>query len=92
MLREGAYALDDVESGKKVFAADFRDLTSSVRVREGEFLLGIAGSKKGLGACPSVDGTNLDPEVVERWRVRIESILDELNDDDEFDHDRTAKL
>ena len=84
------YALEDVGKGEKDFVADFRDLTSSVRVREGEFLLGIAGSKKGLGACPSVDGTNLDSEVVERWRVRIESILDELDDDD--DYDRTAKL
>ncbi|CAK4032450.1 Hypothetical predicted protein [Lecanosticta acicola] len=78
LLRSGIYDLDDPQ---RDFAADFRDLKSGVRAREGEFLLGILGSNRGLSACPSVDGTTLDPELVEKWRHRFVTILDEISDD-----------
>ncbi|EME49863.1 hypothetical protein DOTSEDRAFT_122199 [Dothistroma septosporum NZE10] len=74
LVRGGVYDLNDPT---KDFAADFLDMTSSVRAREGEFLVGIGGSKDGLFCVPSVDSTTLDPEMVREWCERFETILDE---------------
>ncbi|KAK4636125.1 hypothetical protein CLAFUW4_00441 [Fulvia fulva] len=74
LVKGGLYDLDDPS---KDFAADFTDMTSSVRAREGEFLVGIGGTKDGLFCVPSVDSTRLDPALVQAWCKRFETALDE---------------
>jgi hypothetical protein len=44
-IRGGVYPVDDPDVG---FAADFLDMSASVRARDGEFLVGIGGTKDGL--------------------------------------------
>ena len=74
LLKGGVYDLNDPS---KDLAADFVDMTSSVRAREGEFLVGIGGTKDGLFCVPSVDSTRLDPGLVREWCERFETVLDE---------------
>ncbi|PIB01719.1 hypothetical protein CB0940_01731 [Cercospora beticola] len=71
-ISNGAY---NVAQAEKDFVADFQDLTASVRAREGEFLVGIAGTSSGLGSCPSVDISSLDPELLDDFKSRFENIL-----------------
>lgn len=78
LIKSGVYELNDPT---KDFAADFRHLTACVRAREGEFLLGVAGTNDGLFAAPSIDMTTMDPALVQRWKVRFEHALDEEAND-----------
>lgn len=85
LIKGGMFDLNDP---RKDFAAEFLDMTASVRAREGEFLVGIGGSSKGLFCTPSVDANKMDPALVERWRHRFETVLCETNDA----NDKKAKL
>lgn len=76
-LKAGTYDLDDTS---KDLVVDFRDMPSCVRTREGEFLFGIAGSGNDLLSTPSVDANMMDPELVEGWKRRFETILEDDND------------
>lgn len=76
MIKAGMYDLDD-ES--KDFVADYRNLSASVRPRDEEFLVGIGGQHDGLWVNATIDGNAMDPSLVEKWRVRFESMLDNDN-------------
>ena len=58
--------------GKEV-AADFRDVWSFVRPRDGEFLVGAAGNRDtddqsmSLGFGVSFDGNSVDPDKARGW-------------------------
>ena len=73
MIQRDVYDLDD-ES--KDFVADYRNVFASVRPRDGEFLVGIGGDYDGLWVNASIDGNAIDPELVERWKQRFETILE----------------
>ncbi|KAK0961433.1 hypothetical protein LTS01_020359 [Friedmanniomyces endolithicus] len=59
------------------FIADFQAIHAAVRAREGEFLVGIGGSDEGLWADVSIDASSTDMRLVELWKERMESVLDE---------------
>lgn len=80
LIKRGMYDVD-ADDGKD-FVADFRDTKANVRVRDGEFLVGVGGADDGLFAAVSVDTMSLDPRLVEEWRVRFESILEDDNGED----------
>lgn len=68
----------DLSDPSKDFAADFQDLTASVRAREGEFLVGAGGSKGEIFGTVSADISTMDVELVEKWRHRLTHVLDEV--------------
>ena len=78
VIQQGMY---DITDGGKDFAADFRSITSNVRARDGEFLVGIGGSDVGLWVNASIDASAMDPQLVEQWRTRLEHILDSPDED-----------
>ncbi len=73
LISEGKYDLDDPN---KDFVADFRDLKSAVRVRDGEFLVGSAGDNDRMHFSVSYDGNAIDPRKVEEWKRLIETVLE----------------
>ena len=77
LVTRGMY---DLEDGTKDFVADFHGTNSSVRARDGEFLVGIGGSERGLGVMVSIDGSSIDPALVQKWSDKLEHILDEGGD------------
>ncbi|KAI5369549.1 Putative chloramphenicol acetyltransferase-like domain superfamily [Septoria linicola] len=81
-ISSGVYDLSKTEMD---FVADFRGLSASVRARDGEFLVGISGTKGGLFSLPSIDMSMLDPALVEAFKHRFESILEDI----EIDSDRS---
>lgn len=74
MIQQGIYDLDDQS---KDFVADYRILYASVRPRDDEFLVGIGGSEDGLWVNGTIDGNAMEPALVEEWRIRFETILEE---------------
>ncbi|KIW66062.1 hypothetical protein PV04_08269 [Phialophora macrospora] len=56
--------------------ADFRNLETTVRARDGEFLVGVVGDKDCLRFGVSYDGCGIDPDLANEWKTIIESILD----------------
>lgn len=85
IIKRGMYDLEK-DDGKD-FVADFRETAASVRVRDGEFLVGVGGTEDGLFVAVSVDATAMDPQLVEEWRQRFLNILEEKEDTSE-----TARL
>ena len=78
MIQQGIYDLDD---RSKDFVADYRNIFATVRPRDDEFLVGIGGSEDGLWVNATIDGNAIDPELVEQWRMRFETILEEDGSD-----------
>ena len=74
MIRQGMYDLDDYT---KDFVADYRNITATVRPRDDEFLVGIGGADDGLWVNATIDGNAMDPELVEQWKIRFETILED---------------
>lgn len=72
----------DVSRDSTDFAADFRDLTATVRARDGEFLFGVTGSGGALYSTPSIDMSSISPELVELFKDRFQSLLGELEVDE----------
>lgn len=66
----------DVVRSNVDFVATAEDIQPSVRPREGEFLIGIAGTDAGIGTFISVDDSSMDPELVNAWLHRFETILE----------------
>jgi hypothetical protein len=60
------------------FVADFKDIQAAVRVRDGEFLIGVGGAEDGLWLAVSADASNLDPVLMGEWRARLEEIFQEM--------------
>ncbi|KAF2226515.1 hypothetical protein BDZ85DRAFT_305615 [Elsinoe ampelina] len=76
-LAPGQYDLGrEVGEGEDAFVADIRAVKMGVRPRDGEFLVGIGGDEKAIGSTASFDACAIDPEWAERWRVRMETILE----------------
>ena len=73
-IKQGTYDLDD---DSKDFVADYRHIFASVRPRDGEFLVGVGGADDGLWVNATIDGNAMDPALVEQWRIRLETILDD---------------
>ncbi|EXJ57436.1 hypothetical protein A1O7_07784 [Cladophialophora yegresii CBS 114405] len=57
--------------------ADFRNLETTVRARDGEFLVGVVGDKDRLRLGVSYDGCAIDPDLADQFKTIIEGILDE---------------
>ena len=76
LMDRGAYDLNDTS---RDLIADHRAIHQTVRPRNDEFLVGVGGSENGLFLNASVDGNSMDPALVEQWRVRFETILDETS-------------
>ena len=74
LIEHGAFDLNDKS---KDLVADHRLIHQTVRPRNDEFLVGVGGSDNGLFLNASVDGNSMDPMLVEQWRTRFETILDE---------------
>lgn len=55
--------------------ADFRNLDTTVRARNGEFLVGAAGDGDYLWFGVSYDGCAIDPELASQWKQVMETIL-----------------
>ena len=77
IIRQDTY---DLKGNEKDFAADYRNIFATVRPRNDEFLVGIGGSEEGLWCNATVDGNSMDPILVEQWKARFETILDEEDD------------
>lgn len=67
----------DLSDEAKDFVASFVDLGPSVRVRDGECLVGSAGDQDGLYLSASFDGNALDEELLERWKEVVEEMFEE---------------
>ncbi|KAF2432872.1 hypothetical protein EJ08DRAFT_669108 [Tothia fuscella] len=81
----GKYPLDD-ETKDLIF--DYRLVKMGVRARDNEFLVGSSSDSEGnFHFNISYDASALDEELVERWKAKIESILEE-----EAASTRTKKL
>ena len=84
LISSGKYSLDSSfmqEEGKDI-AADFRNMWSFVRPRDGEFLVGAAGNRDTedgqmqLGFGVSFDGNAIDPVRAREWKEVIEGLLE----------------
>lgn len=73
LLDKGRYDLDDTS---KDFVADFRGLSSTVRVRDGEFLVGSSSDRDTLGFGVSGDGNAIDEQKVKEWERVIVTLLE----------------
>ncbi len=84
LISSGQYRLDSytMQKERKDVAADFRDMWSFVRPRDGEFLVGAVGNRDTedgqmqLGFGASFDGNAIDPERAREWRDVIEGLLE----------------
>jgi hypothetical protein len=77
LMKPGMYDLNEPD---KDFVADFISSFACVRPREGEFLVGVGGSDEGLWLNASIDGSAMDPALVDEWRTRFSTILDDDKD------------
>ena len=76
LVRRGRYDTSRMPEDRDI-VVDFRDLGSTVRARDGEFLVGAAGEKDWLGFGVSYDGCAVDPQRARAWKDLIEGILDD---------------
>jgi hypothetical protein len=78
LIKRGMYDVNAALKEGREFVADFKDIQSAVRVRDGEFLIGVGGAEDGLWLAVSADSTNLDPVLMGEWRRRLEEIFREM--------------
>lgn len=76
LIRAGKYSLHLGGEGEDGFAADFRDVSANVRVRDGEFLVGSAGDDRSFYFSVSYDGNAVDEEKVRLWVDVMERLLE----------------
>jgi hypothetical protein len=74
VLSSGKY---DLNHKSRDIIADFRNLDTSVRARDGEFLVGVVGDNDVIRIGVSYDGCAIDPALAEQWKQVIETILEE---------------
>ncbi|EXJ67795.1 uncharacterized protein A1O5_09141 [Cladophialophora psammophila CBS 110553] len=65
------------EGDRDVVVADFCNLHTTVRARDGEFLVGVAGDGDYLMFGVSYDGCAIDPDLASEWKLVMESILED---------------
>lgn len=90
LLEEGRYPVHDPPSSdslttskkKDAIVADFRDLVSTVRVRDGEFLVGSSADRDRMGFGVSGEGGMLDERRVKEWEEVVERLLLRGNDEE----------
>lgn len=78
LIGPGMYDVNAPLGEGREFVADFKDIQAAVRVRDGEFLIGVGGAEDGLWLAVSADATNLDPVLMGEWRARLEGIFEEM--------------
>jgi hypothetical protein len=60
----------------KDLVADFRGLNTTVRARDGEFLVGAVGDGEVFRFGVSYDGCVIDPALANEWKCVMETILE----------------
>ncbi|KIX99847.1 uncharacterized protein Z520_04483 [Fonsecaea multimorphosa CBS 102226] len=64
-------------SGGRDVVADFRNLYTTVRARDGEFLVGVHGDGDHLLFGVSYDAGAIDPGLASEWKLVMERILED---------------
>jgi hypothetical protein len=82
LIGPGMYDVHAKLGEGREFAADFRDIQAAVRVRDGEFLIGVGSAEDGLWLAVSADASNLDPILMGEWRARLEEIFQEMESEE----------
>lgn len=82
LIARGMYDVNAPLKGGKGFVADFRDIQACVRVRDGEFLVGVGGAEDGLWLAVSADASNLDPVLMKEWQGRLQEMFEEMEGDE----------
>jgi len=82
LIGQGMYDVSAALGEGREFVADFKDIQSAVRVRDGEFLIGVGGAEDGLWVAVSADSSNLDPVLMGEWRTRLEEIFQEMENEE----------
>lgn len=62
--------------GDKDLVAEFKGISSCVRPRDGEFLVGASGDQHHLGFLVAYDANAIDPAKAEEWKELMVSMLD----------------
>jgi hypothetical protein len=75
VVRAGKYDTSRLLSDRDM-VADFRNLSATVRARDGEFLVGVVGDHDCLRFQVSYDGCAIDPDLANEWKDVIENILE----------------
>lgn len=76
-VRAGEYPVDGAAAEGKDFVADFRSVSMGVRARDNEFLVGSNSDSEGLVHFGvSFDGNAVDEADVERWKHKMEMLLE----------------
>ncbi|KAJ9640702.1 hypothetical protein H2204_003331 [Knufia peltigerae] len=75
VISSGRYNTQELPRSDKI-NADFRNLSTTVRARDGEFLVGVVGDTDCIRFQASYDGCAIDPELAEEWKTWIETVLD----------------
>jgi len=73
-IQRGMY---DLEDHTKEFVADFCNMFTNVRARNGEFLIGVGGAENGLYVNATIDASLVDMGLVEQFRWKTMHILDD---------------
>jgi len=73
----GKFSLE-IDGQEKDLAADFRSVRMGVRARDNEFLVGSMSDDDGnIQFAVSYDASAMDEGLVERWKEKIEMILEQ---------------
>jgi len=83
LIGPGMYDVNAPLREGREFVADFKDIQAAVRVRDGEFLIGVGGAEDGLWLAVSADASNLDPVLMGEWRTRLEEIFQEMEKEEQ---------
>ncbi|RVX73781.1 hypothetical protein B0A52_02671 [Exophiala mesophila] len=75
IIASGKYNTKNLSDGKDI-GVDFRGLDTTVRARDGEFLIGAVGDNGQLKFGVSYDGCAIDPTLANEWKVVMETILE----------------
>lgn len=75
IISSGKYDTRHLPQGQDV-VADFRNLDTTVRARDGEFLVGVVGDNDYLRFGVSYDGCAIDPDLANEWKGVLENILE----------------
>ncbi|KAK7892507.1 hypothetical protein LTR67_007604 [Exophiala xenobiotica] len=90
VISSGKYDTGKLPPGHDV-VADFRNLNTTVRARDGEFLVGVVGDGDYLRFQVSYDGCAIDPSKAEEWKHVLETML-ESKETFKMEPDRRAEL
>lgn len=75
IIASGKFNTRELAEGQDL-AVDFRELHTTVRAREGEFLVGAVGDNGILKFGVSYDGSAIDPVLAEEWKQVMETIME----------------